>query len=180
MEAEDFLEHHGVKGMKWGKRKDRERNPKYTDNQIKRDRQIYGRRGSNRVNRALNRGDSISVARGDEKRRKDSALRSNKYARRAGKATGTIVGGTAGWVGANYAAYGLRTLATTAGGQRFIGGLFGTKGTSAVYTAALLASSPTIRRSMTSGAAIIGYHLGGDAAVAANMRIRGYDPKRRD
>ena len=87
----DELYHHGVKGMKWGVRKD---NPNYSSEQRSRDKGVYGRGGVARINRSMNKGDSISSARSKE------ANRIYKH-RRAGVTlgkVGSVAGGVAGAV----------------------------------------------------------------------------------
>ena len=50
--SQDYLMHHGVKGMKWGVRKDP--NPNYSSEQQRRDYQVYGKSGVRRINRNMN------------------------------------------------------------------------------------------------------------------------------
>lgn len=173
---EKFLEdnelaHYGVKGMKWGKR----RNPDYTDQQVKRDVQVYGKRGASRINKSLNDGNSISVARGDEKTRRDRVMGKNKYVRQGGKAA-AAVGGVAA---ANVAISGLRKATYTAAGQRFLNSTLGSGAGMAAMRVADIASSPAARVVVSAGAAKVGSMLAGDAAVGLNMRLHGYDPNRR-
>ena len=87
------LNHHGVKGMKWGVRK----NENYSADQRKRDKGIYGSGGVRRINRSMNKGHSISSARSKE------AGRIYKY-RRMGTALGSV-GGAVGGVGGAIAGF---------------------------------------------------------------------------
>ena len=86
-----YLEHHGVKGMKWGVRHD---NPNYSEAQRKRDRQVYGRGGVRRINRSMNQGESISAARSREARRINTT---RMVAAKVGSVTG-MIGGIGGAV----------------------------------------------------------------------------------
>lgn len=63
---DEFLMHHGVKGMHWGIRKDRKRNPDYSSKQRIRDRKLYGRGAERRINRRMNNGESVQSARHNE------------------------------------------------------------------------------------------------------------------
>lgn len=177
MSEDEFLEHVGVKGMKWGVRK---RNPDYSNNQQKRDRQIYGKGGSRRINKNMNKGDSISVARGDEKTRRDRVMGRNKYVRQGGKVAGAVAGVTVANLGLTYASRAINTDL----GKSIIGKVMkATTGSSSVEAgvqiATLAMNNPFVRVVASSGAAKVGTMLAGDAAVSANMRLNGYDPSRR-
>lgn len=166
-EIEEFFKHAGVKGMKWGKRQ----NPNYSNQQAKRDAQVYGNRGSKRINNAMNKGDQISTARGAEKTRRDNVMSKNKYVRQVGKLAGGVVGAGIGIA----TTVGLNKLASSSAGMAAAGKVFGK---SDVFVRALN-DSPIVLAAITAGAAKVGYMMAGDAAVSVNMRARGYNPNRK-
>ena len=187
--GENFLEHYGVLGMKWGRTKadgnsavPKGRNKDYSGNQRKRDRQIYGAGGTRRVNKKMNKGDSISVARGDEKTRRDRVMSKNKYARQGGKVAGAV----GGVVLANVAMSGVRKLATSKKGMQFLAKAMGIKsreGAKVLYDGLQVSkkvlSDPVIVLGASAAAAKVGEMLSGDIGVAANMRSHGYNPDRK-
>ena len=89
----DYLAHHGVKGMKWGVRRKRdEHNKSYTDKQRKNDRAMYGNRAEKRINRKLNEGYGLRGARHFEVERKERAEKRKKTARKVRRAvTGAAI-----------------------------------------------------------------------------------------
>ena len=107
----DELYHHGVKGMKWGVRKDRgslsgggsKWNSNYSETQRTRDRAIYGRGGVRRINKSMNNGQTVSGARSIEAARINSARRKAQVAGQAGATVGQIGGAVAGLVLSKYA-----------------------------------------------------------------------------
>ena len=176
-EVEDFLAHYGVLGMKWGKSK----NPDYTPQQVKRDRQLYGTRGVNRINKNLNAGDQISVARGVEVTRKNAVVKKNKYIRPGGK----VLGALGGVVAANVAISSLKKAVNSRAVGVFITKVFGSNPNThtnvalGLYKASNFLNTPKVRLTISSGAAYVGNLIGGDIAVNANMRSHGYDPNRK-
>lgn len=171
----EFLKHYGVKGMKWGVRKDRAKNPNYTEQQRKRDRQIYGRYGESRINRRMNKGDTVTNARGREVTRRNKTMNRNKYLRPVGKAAGTAAGATAGYFGTKALA---KYLGTNPAASRVVTKLLGnnpllTKGLATVI------NSEMGQASVAAGLGYIGNLLGGDILVKTNMRTAGYDPNRK-
>lgn len=167
-DAGEFLAHYGKLGMKWGKH----RNAGYSDNQIERDRQIYGAGGAKRINEHLNNGHSISVARGAEKTRRDSVLGKNKYARQGGKVGGAVLGGAAALVATHYAKKALESPAGHAATTKLLGQLGG----NLAYT---IVANPIIRGVAVGAAGKVGSMAFGDAAVSINTRSHGYDPRRK-
>ena len=100
----------------------------------------------------------------------------NKYVRQGGK----IAGAVAGLVAGNVALTGLSRAANTNVGRTVIGKVFGFDGAiKASMAISALASNPIARVAVSAGAAKVGTMLAGDAAVAANMRLAGYDPSRK-
>ena len=167
------LTHHGVKGMKWGIRKDRgKRNPNYSDQQSKRDSQIYGRRGSKRINRSMNEGDSVSTARSREKTRRDRVMSKNKYYRQGGQLVGSAAAALASDIGISTA----RKAMLTRSGSRLVASMMGQKGAALFYMAL---GDPTVRLTASIGAAKIASMSSGDLAVRARMRAYGYNPNRK-
>lgn len=80
------LYHHGVKGMKWGVRKNRnEHNKNYLDRQRKNDRAFYGARGEKRINRRLNEGYGLRGARHFEAERKERNEKRKRTAKKVVK-----------------------------------------------------------------------------------------------
>lgn len=95
----DTLKHFGIKGMKWGFRKD-EYNNRYSKDDRKIDKALYGRKGIKRINKRMERGISLNDARAIESRR---LVRARKRAAAAG-AVGAAVGSIGGYlVGTHYA-----------------------------------------------------------------------------
>ena len=88
------LYHYGVKGMKWGDRKD---NPNHSSDQRRRDKGIYGRGGVRRINRSMNKGHSISSARSKEADRIYKHRRMGVYLGRAGSVAGGVGGAVVGY-----------------------------------------------------------------------------------
>lgn len=172
-QKEEFLAHYGVKGMKWGKRK---RNPNYSDQQVKRDKQVYGARGTKRINKNMNKGDQISTARAMEKTRRDRVMGRNKYARQAGKVAGAGIGVAAVNLGISAAAKAVNSQV----GASVVNKLFGQATGNLINVSINVANqSPIVRAVASAGAAKVGTMLAGDAAVAVNMRAAGYDPSRK-
>jgi len=113
----EYLIHYGVKGQKWGRRNWQnydgsytaagrqhygigERriarsniNKNYSVKQRNRDRSLYGKGGVKRINRSMNKGNSISGARSQEATRIHQA---RVRATRAGR-VGSVIGAYAGW-----------------------------------------------------------------------------------
>ena len=97
----DELYHYGVKGMKWGVKHDNY-NPKYSQDQRRRDRRIYGQRGVKRINKNMNLGDSISGARSIEADRINKARRRARVAGNVGSTVGSVGGAIGGFLGSKY------------------------------------------------------------------------------
>lgn len=95
------LYHHGVKGMKWGVRK--EWNANYSDSQRIRDKAVYGRGGVKRINKSLNKGQTISGARSIEAARINTARRKARIAGQVGNTAGKVGGAVAGLLLSKYA-----------------------------------------------------------------------------
>lgn len=166
--SEEALSHYGKKGMKWGVRQ----NKNYSNDQATRDSRIYGNRGSKRINKAMNKGESVSTARAAEKTRRDRVMNRNPIARNVGK----IAGGAVGAIALNVAANNLGRLPGTKLGAKFL-----KSETSRSIMSATIQSlnTPTFRAALTLGAGSIGAKVAGDLGVAVNMRTAGYNPTRK-
>jgi hypothetical protein len=115
----DELQHYGVKGMKWGVRRNHNAvNKDYSDKQRKHDRAFYGKGGEKRINKRLNEGHGLRGARHYEAERKERNKKLAKKAKRGAKAIGTVLQ-VAGSIYAIDMAYtgGAVTRATTKAGK---------------------------------------------------------------
>lgn len=103
------LYHHGILGMKWGvrryqnkdgsltsagKKRYGERNPNYSEEQRIRDRKIYGRSSERRIERRMNRGETIQSARHNEVERR-ARINAGKQIIRNVAGTALVLGGSA-------------------------------------------------------------------------------------
>ena len=87
------LYHHGVKGQKWGVRKE-SKNANYSTQQRIRDRKIYGEGAEHRINKRMNAGESIQSARHNEVKRKARIENGKKVAKTVAKSA-LVIGGAA-------------------------------------------------------------------------------------
>lgn len=87
-----YLEHHGVKGQRWGVRKDPNKN--YSDTQYKRDQSLYGRRAANRINKRMNEGYDYMGARHKEVVRRDKIAKGKRIAKKTAAIAGVVTIGT--------------------------------------------------------------------------------------
>lgn len=91
---DSYLKHFGVKGMKWGVRHD---NPNYSSEQRSRDKAVYGRGAVRRINRRMNKGESISAARSREATRINNTRRAAVTAGQIGGIIGGVGGAILGY-----------------------------------------------------------------------------------
>lgn len=85
-----YLAHYGVLGMKWGVRKNKDKNKKYVDNysakQRAYDKKIYGAGSVRRINKRMANGEGIKSARHNEVVRKKNISTAKTVAGIAGSA----------------------------------------------------------------------------------------------
>ena len=184
---DSYLEHYGVKGMKWGRRK----NENYSSDQRARDSQIYGNRGVKRINKNMNKGESVSTARSREKTRRDTVtekavdIRGRSDTARVQKQfIGGAVGGYAGRAAGAAAVSGIGKAATSRTGQQLITKITGDPIKAAMLTATVqgITRNPDTKNAAMIGGAAVGAIVGSKAprsASKAYVRSKGYNPNRR-
>ncbi len=175
----EYLQHYGVKGMKWGVRK--KRNPNYTEKQRQRDRQFYGRGGERRINSKLNKGYGIQSARNYESDRLHRARNKAQSSASIGRIVGGVAGGIAGYAAPSIIKKGSGLVAGTlgvkvaqkTGNGRIIVGAFNVN---------KMMRDPTVSRIVSYGGAAVGAALGRGAGAKigthASMNLRGYSAKK--
>lgn len=109
------LTHWGIKGQKWGIRRYQNEDgtlteegkkryrvdgdgPSYSDQQYKRDVDVYGKSGANRINRQMIEGASVSGARSKEAERIESFRKGARVAGHIGSTIGSVGGALGGYI----------------------------------------------------------------------------------
>ena len=108
---EQYLQHHGIKGQKWGVRryqnedgtltnlgKRKIRNENYSDKQFKEDSNMYSKGAAKRINSKMNDGLGVRGARSSEADRINATRKTAKTMGQVGK----VVGGVGGAIGGYY------------------------------------------------------------------------------
>lgn len=173
----NYLIHYGVFGQKWGKRnyqyedgsltpegrvhygvnEKRSENPRYSSDQKRRDRSVYGRSGSVRIEKRINRGESISGARSREADRINSARRTAQTAGAVGRTVGEVGGAIAGFM--------MSKKVTDALATKF----------DAVNDPAV---NLAVRAAISAGASKVGKLIGSEGGRSIGMMSYGYDPQK--
>lgn len=150
------LSHHGVKGQKWGVRKEKY-NSNYSSEQRLRDKTVYGSGGVRRINRSMNKGHSISSARSKEAARINSARNRARVAGQAGKTIGQIGGAIGGYYGSKFVVAALKTKVSALNDPSV---------------------EIAVRAAIAGGASSVSTQLGRYGSRSAAMLISGYSPKK--
>lgn len=167
MESEEYLYHHGVKGMKWGVRKSKSssstQNKNYSAKQRKRDQSVYSKGAVRRINKRMNKGESISSARSKEASRINTTRANARYAGVAGRVIGTAAGAIGGYILSNVGMKKLSSITKNA-------------------DLSMALSSPNVRAAIAGsiglGVSKAAGQIGADASRAAVMRTGGYSSKK--
>lgn len=165
------LRHYGVKGMKWGVRKNR--NPNYTEKQRQRDRQFYGKGGERRINSKLNKGYGIQSARNYESDRLHRARNKAQSSASIGRMVGGVAGAVVGAASPKIINVGSKHLANAVANKNLKAAFAITKvnkmiqENSAIVSVGGVAVGAALGRG---GGAKIGTH--------ASMNLRGYSAKK--
>ena len=149
-----YLEHFGVPGMHWGRRKTY--SSKYSEEQMRRDKSVYGSGGVNRINKQLLSGNSISGARSKEASRINRSRIAARTASSVGSTVGTIAGALAGW---KYSRAITNQLARKYGGMD-------------------TATQMIVSGAITAGASKVGQQLGSYGGKSLAMLTGGYSPSK--
>lgn len=177
----DDIYHFGVKGMKWGVRKERAKN--YSEAQYKRDKVMYGTRGANRINRSMHKGHNVSGARSKEVEKHNRAVRNSTTAGVIGRYAGAAVGAGAGGIGGFYLGSKVVKLAAGVGADYISKNLSPEMGS----TIRDLANNKQYQLSIKAGIAstgvkignTIGARIGREAGRQAPLAIHGYKDRKR-
>ena len=193
--SNEVLAHYGVLGMKWGVRKDgkpqgyqgrNKKNPNYSSDQRERDSQLYGKGGPKRINRKMNKGSSVSTARGVEIDRRNKVMNNRKKVNAAGR----IAGGLAGLSVVPLISMYHRSGKLLEHSSKLVATMLKhaptnvkIAGASAVYMSDLtlkaIDSNPKLKAMLAVGIASSAQMTMGKAAVKGYVKVKGYDPKRK-
>jgi hypothetical protein len=184
-EDDSELYHFGIKGMKWGVRKDRYHSS-YSDKSRSIDKAMYGRGGVRRINKRLSQGIKLNDARAMESRRLVKARRNAKKAARIGGLIGGVAGGIGGgiatvkaddWIrkksGFNDWVEASRPGPNAGFGRSVLGGVEVAAKNNLYYGTAGRATTNLIAVPMVAAGAKIGSRIG----KGAYMLYSGYSPK---
>lgn len=165
--SEVYLMHYGIKGQKWGIRRYQNEDgtrteagkERYSLEQYKRDRDVYGDRGARRIQkRVIGEGDSVSGARSREADRINSARKAATSGGQIGRTVGAIGGAIGGVVASKYVVNFLEKKAN------------------------IDLSDPGVRLAVqgavSAGASTVGTYLGGQIGRASMMAVNGYSPRK--
>ena len=161
---ENEFDHYGVKGMRWGRRK-QQRASGYTDKQYNQDKAVYGKGGAKRINkRMLSDNYGLRGARSAEATMHNAAVKKSKAGAKAGAKIGGYTGLAAGYL-AGSTVQKAGTIAVAAI----------TKNRNLSYIAYSALGSIDGRTAIAMGSAAVGAAIGKNAGRTIPLATKGYD-----